>query len=51
MRATCGDIYIAGTLPGEVVDLLEVLQAAKNVRLEVRPGPHEVEVVAVLVDL
>lgn len=34
-----------------MVDLLEVLQAAENVRLEVGSGPHEVEVVAVLVDL
>lgn len=38
-------------IPGKVVDLLEVLKAAQEVRLEVRPRPHEVEVITVWMDL
>lgn len=40
-----------GVLPREMVDLLEVLKAPQEVRLEVRAGPHEVEVAAVGMDL
>lgn len=50
------DIYNSHTLthsviPGKVVDFLEVVKTAQDVRLEVRPRPHEVEVVTVGVNL
>lgn len=44
-------MHLSAVIPGEVVDLLEVLEAAKYVRLEVRSCPHEVKVIAVWVNL